>query len=99
MCRSGIINMVTRYSLLKKFVIGPHALPQCSVHFHLLQDKVGAVFEEGWHNSMYIATGRIIIIASPGAALYSQTSHHVALQQLLKSWILFVINITSVKVF
>ena len=29
-----------------------HLLQVCSVHLHLLQHEVGAVFEEGWRNSI-----------------------------------------------
>ena len=32
-----------------------HLLQDCSVHLHLLQCKAGAVFEEGWRNSIVIA--------------------------------------------
>ena len=32
-----------------------HLLQVCSVHLHLLQHEVGAVFEEGWRNSIVIA--------------------------------------------
>ena len=32
-----------------------HPLLDCSVHLHLLQCEAGAVFEEGWRNSIVIA--------------------------------------------
>ena len=44
--------------------------PGLSVHLHLLQHEVGAVFEEGWRNSIALYTDRIIIKSSPGAAVY-----------------------------
>ena len=36
-------------------VLHHHLLQDCSVHLHLLQYEAGAVFEEGWRNSIDIA--------------------------------------------
>ena len=36
-------------------VLRHHLLQDCSVHLHLLQYEAGAVFEEGWRNSIDIA--------------------------------------------
>ena len=46
-----------------------HPLQVCSVHLHLLQHEVGAVFEEGWRNSLGLTPDRIIIKSGPGVAV------------------------------
>ena len=64
-----------------------HPLQDCTVHLHLLQDEVGAVFEEGWRNSIALYTDRIIIKSSPGAAVYPDQLPRVAAAVVLSLFV------------
>ena len=64
------LKPTTQAQLHHQAVHCPHLLQVCSVHLHLLQHEVRAVFEEGWRNSIALSTDRIIIKSSPRAAVY-----------------------------
>ena len=64
------------YSLLQdQAVHRHHPLQDCSVHLHLLQFEAGAVFEEGWRNSIDIAYDRIDYSIQPWSRFWSRSCY------------------------
>ena len=81
------LKPTTQAQLHHQAVHCPHLLQVCSVHLHLLQHEVGAVFEERWRNSIDMTTDRIIIKSSPGAAVCPEQLPRVAAAPVLSLYV------------